>query len=83
MHLRQPEFTYGACEPFTKHCERIKKFRETGDSKHIYKNDLHKACFANDAANSDTKDLATRITQTTFWKIRAFENARNLKCDGY
>ena len=25
MHLRQPEFTYSACGPFTKHKERIKK----------------------------------------------------------
>ena len=27
-HLRQPEFTYNACGLFTKHCERIKKFKE-------------------------------------------------------
>ena len=27
MHLRQPVFTYGACEPFTKNKERIKKFK--------------------------------------------------------
>ena len=25
MHLKQPEFTYSACGPFTKHKERIKK----------------------------------------------------------
>ena len=29
MHLKQPEFTYSACGPFTKHKERIKKFKET------------------------------------------------------
>ena len=23
LHLKQPKFTYSACEPFTKHCERI------------------------------------------------------------
>ena len=23
LHLRQPVFTYSACVPFTKHCERI------------------------------------------------------------
>ena len=31
MHLRQPEFTYSACGPFTKNKERIKKFKETGN----------------------------------------------------
>ena len=34
-HLRQPEFTYNACGMFTKHCERIKKFKEAGDLKYI------------------------------------------------
>ena len=29
LHLKQARFTYSACGPFTKHCERIKKFRET------------------------------------------------------
>ena len=29
MHLRQPEFTYSACRPFTKSKERIKKLKET------------------------------------------------------
>ena len=36
MHLRQPEFTYNACGPFTKNKERIEKFKETGDSRYIY-----------------------------------------------
>ena len=27
MHLNQPGFTYSACGPFTKHAERIKKFK--------------------------------------------------------
>ena len=30
MHLRQPQFVYSACEPFTRHKERIKKFKQTG-----------------------------------------------------
>ena len=29
LHLNQPEFTYSACGPFTKHRERIQKFIET------------------------------------------------------
>ena len=31
FHLKQPGFTYTACELFTKHRERIQKFRETGN----------------------------------------------------
>ena len=29
MHLRQPGFTYSACETFTKNKKRIQKFIET------------------------------------------------------
>ena len=29
IHLRQPQFTYSACGSFTKHEQRIQKFRET------------------------------------------------------
>ena len=38
VHLKQPGFTFSVCEPFTKHCERIQKFTETGDLKHLYRN---------------------------------------------
>ena len=40
MNLTQPWFTYSTCGLFTKHCEKIKKFRETGNLKHIYTNEL-------------------------------------------
>ena len=36
MHLRQPGFTYSACEPFAKNKERIQKFKQTRDSKYIF-----------------------------------------------
>ena len=45
MHLRQPEFTYSACGQFTKNKKRMQKFKQTGDSRYIYKNELDKACF--------------------------------------
>ena len=32
MHLRQPQFTYSACGPFTKNKKRIQKFKKTRDS---------------------------------------------------
>ena len=50
LHFKQPRFTYSACEPFTKHRERIQKFRETGNLKYLYRNEVDKASFARDAA---------------------------------
>ena len=35
LHLKQPGFTYSVCGPFTKHRERIQKFRERGHLKHL------------------------------------------------
>ena len=32
MHLKQPDFTYSACGPFTKTKERIEKFTQTGNT---------------------------------------------------
>ena len=40
MHLKQPGFIYSACGPFTKTKERVQKFKETGDTKYTYKNEL-------------------------------------------
>ena len=50
MHLRQPGFTYSACRTFTKNKKRIQKFKETGDSRYIFQNELDKACFQQDVA---------------------------------
>lgn len=43
MYLRQSEFTYGACGPFTMSKERTQIFIQTGDTRYIYQNDLNKA----------------------------------------
>ena len=83
MHLRQPQFTYSACGPFTKHKERIQKFKETGDTNYIYKNELDKACFAHDAAYSDSKDLTKRNVADKILKTKAFDMAKDPKYDGY
>ena len=45
MHLKQPGFTYSACGPFTINKEIIQEFKETEDTRYIYKNELDKACF--------------------------------------
>ena len=57
MHLRQPQFTYSAYGSFTKNKERIQKFKETGDSRYIYRKELDKACFQHDMAYGDFKGL--------------------------
>ena len=43
MHLKQPGFTHSVCGPITKTKERIQKFKETGDTNYIYKNEFDKA----------------------------------------
>ena len=48
MHLKQPGFTYSVCGLFTKNKEWTQKFKETGDSRYIYKNGLNKAYFQHD-----------------------------------
>ena len=83
LHLKQPVFTFSACRPFYKYRERIEKFRETVNLKHLYRNELDKACFGHDAAYSDSKDLAKRTILEKFLKDRAYEIATNCKCDGY
>ena len=83
MHLRQPQFTYSACGPFTKHKQRIQKFKETGDTNYIYKNELDKACFTHDAAYSDSKDLTKRTVADKILRDKAFNIAKDKKYDGY
>ena len=60
MHLKQPGFTYSACDPFTKNKERIEKFMQTGNTDFIYKNKLDRACFQHGMAYGDFKDLKKR-----------------------
>ena len=84
MHLRQPGFTYDAWGPFTKNKERIQKFKETGDSKYIYQNELDKACFQHDMAYRDFKDLTrTTASDKKILHNNAFNTAKNPKYDGY
>ena len=83
MHLKQPGFTCSACGPFTKSKERIQKFKETGDTIYIYKNELDKACFQHDMANGDFKDLKRRTFSDKVLRDKAFNIAKNPKYDGY
>ena len=77
MHLKQPRFTYSACGPFIKTKERIQKFKETRDTKYIYKTELDKACFQHDMAYGDFKDLARRTASDKFLRDKALNIAKN------
>ena len=83
MHIKQPRFTYSACGPFKKNKERIKKFKETGDTNFIYKNELDKGCFQHDMAYGDFKDLKRSTASHKLLRDKAFNIAKNLKYDGY
>ena len=79
MYLRQPQFIYSACGPFSKNKERKQKFNETGDTKHIYKNELDKACFQHDLGYGDFKDLARRTAADKVLRDKAFNIAKDPK----
>ena len=83
LQLKQTGFTYSTCWLFTNYRKRIQTFRETGNLKHLYRNELDKACFAHDASYSDCKYLAKTTISDKILKDRAFEIARNCQCNGY
>ena len=81
MHLRQPGFTYSACEPFNKNKEEKKK--ETGYSRYIYQNELGKACFKHGMTYGDFKDLNIRTAAEKVLRDKSSDIAKNQKYDGY
>ena len=83
MHLRQLQFVYSACGPFTRHEERTKKFEQTGDTHYIYRNGIDKACFQHDSAYADHKDLINRTKSDKGLRDKAYNIASNPKYDGY
>ena len=83
MHLRQSQITYSACGPFTKNKDRIQKFKETGDSRYIYRNELGKACFQHGMAYGDFKDSTKRTAADKVLRDKAFNIAKDPKYDGY
>ena len=83
MHLRQPQFVYSACGPFTIHKERITKFKQTGDTRYIYRNEFDKACFQHDSAYADHKDLINRTKSDKVLRDKVYDIASNPEYDGY
>ena len=81
MHLKQPQFTYSACGPFTKNKERIQKFKQTRDTSYIYKNELDKAYFQHDMAYGDFKELKRRTFSVKVLTDKAFNITKDPKYD--
>ena len=73
MHLKQPGFTYRTCGTFTKNKEKIQKFKETGNTTYIYKNELDKACFQHNMASGGFKDLAGRTASDKILREKTFD----------
>ena len=83
MHLRQSQFVYIACGPFTRHKERIKEFKRTGDTPYIYRNELDKTYFQDDSAYADHEDLISKTKSDKALRNKAYDIASNPEYDGY
>ena len=70
MRLRQPQFTYHACGPFTKNKERIQKFKETEDLRYMYQNKLEKTYFQHDFLHGNFKDLPRRTASHKLVRVK-------------
>ena len=81
MYLRRPGFTYSVCGPFYKNQERIRKFKDTGNSPYIYQDKLEKACFQHDMTRRDFKDLTRRAAFDRILHDKAFNIIKNPKYD--
>ena len=78
MHLREPGFTYSALVHSLKKRKNT-KFKETGDSRYIYQNELDKACSQYDMAYRDLKDLNRTTAADKVLCDKAFNIAKNPK----
>ena len=77
MNLRQTGFTYNTCQPLTKNKERIQKFKETGDSRYIYQNELDKVCFQYDMTYGDFKQVKRWTASDKILPNEAFNIVKN------
>ena len=63
--------------------KRTEAFKETGDTKYTYWNELDKACFQHNMTYGDFKALAKRTASDKVLRDKAFNIAKNPKYDGY
>ena len=78
-----PGFAYSACRQFTRNKERIQKFKEIGDSRYIYQNELDKACLQHNMTYGDFKYLTRRTASNRKLRGKSFNIVKNPKYDGY
>ena len=84
MHLWDPKVKkYSACDPFTRHKERINDFMEDGELSHFLKNRLDAACFQHDSAYAKYKDRLNRNKFDVVLKNRALKIAMDPRINGY
>ena len=83
VHLKMPALTYSAYGPFTENKKRIKKIKETSDSRYTYQKEQDKTCFQHDRTYGYFKDLPRRIATDKALCYKAFNIAKKLKYDGY
>ena len=60
-----------------------KEFKQTGDTRYIYRNELDKACFQHDSAYAYHKDLINRTEADKVLRDKAYNIASNPEYDGY
>ena len=83
IHLRHPRFTYSACGPITRNKEKIRTKRKKKQLiQDNYRNELHKSCFKYDMGDGDFKDLNRRMVADKVLPDKAFNIAKNSKCNG-
>ena len=62
--------------------KKIQKFKEAGDSRYIYQNELDKICFQQGMAYGVFKDLSTKTVSDKIC-YKAFNITKNLKYERY
>ena len=60
-----------------------KEFKQTGDTRYIYRNELDKACFQHDSTYAYHKDLINRSEADKVLRDKAYNIASNPEYDGY
>ena len=70
-------------EDLIKTKNRIQKYKGTGDSRYIYKNELDVDYFQHDMAYGDFEDLPRRTVSDKVLRDKAFNIAKNAKYIGY
>ena len=85
MHLRQPQFVYSACGPFTRHKERIKKLSKQVIRVIFIEMNLIKLVFNTILLMqyADHKDLIDRRKSNKVLKDKEYNIASNSEYDGY